>query len=226
MITSEKIAEFVEMCTRNNNIRCEKPVGEDLVFVFDIDDCLYQNSEISKHEANHVKNGFLNLSNLTEDDWQMHCSTFNLYREVFFSLFNIHPSDFCKVFDMPELHKFVTPDFELRELLQQISIRKFCFTNGSKERANMVLSYLQLESIFEAVVCADTIETEFICKPMSEAFEFFERYVGITTPKNIYFFDDSERNIQAAKRNGWNAMHVTVDIKECIKEVLSKINIS
>lgn len=223
MSDSEK---FVEMCTRNNNLRHNMPTGNDLILVFDIDDCLYQSVELANHHADYVKNGFINLSKLTEDDWHMHCTSFPLYRELFFKLFNIHPSDFCKVFDMPELHKFVSPDLDLKTLLESIKIRKFCFTNGSKERAKLVLSYLQIEHIFEAIVCSDTIDTEFICKPMAEAYKFFENYTGVTDPKKIYFFDDSEKNIKNAISHGWNAVHVNIDIKDCIKNVLSEIKMA
>lgn len=81
-----------------------------------------------------------------------------------------------------------------------------------------------MEDVFEAVVCTDSLETEFIGKPRPEAFDFFMRYAGITiSPNKIYFFDDSERNINGAKANGWNSVHVINDLKECIKDVMNAI---
>lgn len=216
--------KFIEMCTRNCNFRHDNPVGENIVFVFDIDDCLYSSVEMQEFEANHVKSSFIALSNRTEDEWNLH-SSFNLYRQVFFSLLDMHPSDFCCVYDMPQIDKYLCPDIELINILEKIKIRKFCFTNGSKGRATAILSHLKIDHLFEAIVCADSVETEFICKPMPTAFKFFENYAGILDPKKVYFFDDSKKNITGALECGWNALHVTVtkDIKECIKEVLDKI---
>lgn len=211
--------KFIEMCSRNSSLRHPFPIKDQPILVFDIDYCLYQSIEMAEHESTFIKKSFLDLSKSSEEEWASHQNTFNLYREIFHAMFDIPPSVFSTTFEIPSIHNFIKPDSELREILEKMPLRKVCFTNACKVRANHILTYLQLDHIFDVVICADTQETEFICKPMNKAYEFLMNYMGIEDPKNVHFFDDSEKNILGARRIGWNATHVTGDIKKHLKEI-------
>lgn len=214
--------KFVEMCTRNMLLRHPVPVGDEKVLIFDIDYCLFQSEGMKKHEHASVISRFLELSKGTEEEWYSHLLNFGLFRQIFYSLFGIHPSEFSRSYDIPDLGSFVKPDPELREMLEAVPLRKFCFINGCKERASSVLKYLQLSHVFEAVVCADVVETEFICKPTARSYKFVEDFLGISAPGSIFFFDDTLKNVDAARAAGWNAVHVASSIKDYLKDFINK----
>lgn len=123
------------------------------------------------------------------------------------------------------------PDPVLRHLLLNLPIRKVIFTNADKIHAAKVLRGLGLEDCFEGIICFETLnepdgelldagnlfdvlehsvrphpgaelpKTPVLCKPSEFAMECALRLANIE-PGRAIFFDDSVRNIQAAKRVG------------------------
>lgn len=213
---------YVEMCIRNVGLVIENPIGDNKVLIFDIDHCLYHNKEAVDNESNFIKNLFVEMSQKTEDEWLSHLSAMGLFRAVFYNLLNIHPAEFAERYEDRTIVDHIVPDPELRSLLSRIKCRKFCFTNGGKARAHKILRQLGIEDLFEVVICADTVETEFICKPDPPAFEFVENLLGITNKNNIYFFDDTPSNVKGAVTMGWNACLVDCDLKEQLKAHLDE----
>lgn len=212
---------YIEMCTRNANLTVEDPIGDRKIMIFDIDHCLYHNKEAVVNEFNFVRNLFVEMSQQTEDDWHRHLSAMGLFRAVFYNLLDVHPTDFATRYEDEAIVGHITPDPEVRLLLSSTGCRMFCFTNGGKTRAQKILQQLEIEDLFEAVICADTVETEFICKPNRQAFDFVERVLGITDRKNVYFFDDMASNISAATEIGWNANLIDCNLKEVLRTHLS-----
>lgn len=207
----------MEMCSRNNNKVINNPVGSAEALIFDIDHCLYHSKELMEHELLTMSSMLSQFSAGVENDLYKHMDTYHLFREIFFRLFGIHPAEFSCKYELPEFEKYFIPDPELRSMLESLDCRKFCFTNGQRDRAARILRYLGLEHIFELVICADVDDTEFICKPQPHAFAFVERYLGIADRSKVFFFDDSLKNIEAAKVAGWNAYLVDGDIKAHLK---------
>ncbi|KAL0915101.1 hypothetical protein M5K25_015502 [Dendrobium thyrsiflorum] len=123
------------------------------------------------------------------------------------------------------------PDPILRHLLLSLPIRKVIFTNADKVHAARVLSKLGLEDCFEGIICFESLndpnyefcgsnnlfdilehsarpiagaelpKTPILCKPSEFAMELALKLANID-PQRAIFFDDSVRNIQAAKRIG------------------------
>ncbi|ORD94034.1 hypothetical protein ECANGB1_1195 [Enterospora canceri] len=58
-------------------------------------------------------------------------------------------------------------------------------------------------------------------KPNIDGFRFIERYLGITNPGQIHFFDDKAENIKGAKDAGWNGHLVANDTISQIDEAVS-----
>ncbi|KAI5148508.1 hypothetical protein ENBRE01_0369 [Enteropsectra breve] len=206
--------KYIEMSTRNGQKAVSIPVGSQKVLVFDIDDCLYTHPEMNTNFCTMLKEKFLERANLPETQWAEHNKQFGLFRELFFRKFNMHPSEFDALYELPSLNFALARDELLIEMLSKIKHRMFCFTNGSKERAKKLLKTLGIEHFFECVFCADTVDTEFISKPSLDSFTFVEKVLGIKGSKNIHFFDDSERNIDGARAAGWSAYLVKEDIKD------------
>lgn len=124
------------------------------------------------------------------------------------------------------------PDPVLRHLLLSLPIRKVIFTNADKVHASKALSRLGLEDCFEGIICFESLndpnyelcaaasnlfdifehsaspvagaelpKTPVLCKPSEFAMEHALRLANID-PQRAIFFDDSVRNIQAAKQIG------------------------
>lgn len=123
------------------------------------------------------------------------------------------------------------PDPILRHLLLSLPIRKVIFTNADKVHAAKVLSRLGLEDCFEGIICFESLndpnhqlcgasklfdifehsgrpiagvelpKTPVLCKPSEFAMELALKLANID-PQRAIFFDDSVRNIQAAKQIG------------------------
>ena len=211
-------SKYVEMCSRNMENKFEPKVGNEKVLIFDIDQCLYHVPELEYFENTNIKSAFLSLSKLTEQMVDGIFSTVDLYRMAFFKILDMHPSHFCKTYEDEHPPRFIEKDPLLIEILSNIKIRKFCFTNGTKNRASKILQHMELEDLFEAVICTDSIDTEFICKPQITAYQFVENYLGIESRRNVYFYDDSEKNINAAISFGWNGILVKKgDLKDHLK---------
>lgn len=211
-------SKYVEMCSRNMINKIKIQVGNEKVLIFDIDQCLYHVPELEHFEFTSIRTAFLSLSKLTEQVADGIFSTVDLYRMAFFKVLDMHPSDFCRTYEDEHPPRFIERDPQLIELLSKIKIRKFCFTNGTKNRASKILQHMGIEDLFECVICTDSVDTEFICKPQPLAFQFVEDYLGITNRSSVYFYDDSEKNINGATAFGWNA-YVVKDgnIKELLQ---------
>lgn len=195
--------KYIEMCSRNKDVRLEKPVGKEKVLIFDIDYCLYHSLEMHAHEEVFVREAYIKQSGHTEMQWAENLMNFNLFREIFYHVLNMHPLDFVK-------------NYELEPSLVIFHAEKF------------VLAHLGIEDMFEAVICCDHLETEFMCKPLLDSYLFTERLLGIEDRKNVYFFYDSIQNVNAAESAGWNAFLVHGNIKDYLKnhQELRKINVA
>ncbi|KAI4290865.1 putative hydrolase of the HAD superfamily [Pancytospora philotis] len=211
--------KYVEMSTRNKKCTIAEPVGEGAALVFDIDNCLYHSPEYLGQEMTSIRSMLLDSKRLTEKEWADSFQMGKLFREVLFRVIGLHPTAYSDMFDTSEPADFLAEDAELREILQALPHRKFCFTNGGVKRARKILQHLRIEECFELVFCADEVDTEFISKPKPEAYAFVDAALGTASRSQIHFFDDSAENVAAAKSHGWNGYLVENNIKQHLREI-------
>lgn len=107
------------------------------------------------------------------------------------------------VHDVP-LDNYLSPNPQLRALLESIPTRKFIFTNADAAHARRVLARLELESCFDGIVDILTIEP--YCKPMPESFEIAQHLAGEPDPRRCVMIDDLPHTIRAARARGWLAL--------------------
>jgi len=140
------------------------------------------------------------------------------------------------VHDLP-LEKYILPDPGLRNLLLGLPQKRWIFTNADTNHAIRVLSILGINECFTGII--DIRAMEFACKPDKIA---YQRALAITAeedPTQCVLFDDSFRNLSAARamgfftvlvgKNGQNpsvdrtisSMH---DLRVCIPELWQKNN--
>lgn len=104
------------------------------------------------------------------------------------------------VHDVP-LIDYITPEPRLRDVLEQIPLRKLIFTNADRNHANRVLDILGLQGIFEDII--DIIDIAPYCKPQPEAFQIALQRAGNPDPRACLMLDDSPRNLATAQSLGF-----------------------
>jgi pyrimidine 5'-nucleotidase len=211
-----------------------RPVGHERVLLFDIDDCLYDAENGMQADE---KRRLMELFEQLKVD-RKNCPAFHeayastsLYQELFYLHLNIEPKKFWEIFTVPRFHEYIHEDAELREFLKSIPIRKWCFTNGNRERALSILTLLGITECFEGVFCADNHDMDFIGKPKSGSYKMVVETLGIKNPANVYFFDDALGNIVAARELGWNAYRVEpgvriIDLVKGVSEIFANRTVS
>ncbi|TBU01130.1 putative pyrimidine 5'-nucleotidase [Hamiltosporidium magnivora] len=193
------------------------------VFVFDIDDTLFPTHKISS--------GFNKISGLFNTIPDRPLKDFLIKKEKFWTrkteeVCEKIVEEFLQMNEFSELSTILSHlkfKKELKETLQGIQHRKICFTNANNVWAYYVLKELDLLDCFDVIIHRESENSvTSVCKPNEKAYEFVEKFLGIST-SNIYFFDDDSANIEAASKRGWKAFQVTESLVDVIKESLESL---
>ncbi|KAI9118386.1 hypothetical protein K1719_010718 [Acacia pycnantha] len=192
--------------------------------LFDVDDTLYPLSSGLLEECTHNIIEYM-VQRLGIDDKEAPGMNQFLYKSYGTSMAGLKAVGYD--FDYDDYHSFVHgrlpyeklhADFHLRTLLLSLPVRKVIFSNANKVHVAEVLKRLGLEGCFDEIICFETLNqsdasgsafapTSILCKPQEIAFEVALRKADIN-PRKTLFFDDSIRNIQAAKRVGLHTVWV------------------
>ena len=93
----------------------------------------------------------------------------------------------------------------MNHLLLQIPHEKYIFTNGSYSHADLVLDKLENKDLFTDIVSTDMVFDNL--KPAPIMYEAAIRKFNIGRNEEVFFFEDSEENLEMAKkRYGWNTI--------------------
>ena len=103
------------------------------------------------------------------------------------------------VHDLP-LHEFLKPDPILREVIASLPTRNLIFTNADVPHARRVLTALQLDDLFDAVVDVNAVSP--YCKPMPESFAIAMDLADEPDPRRCVMIDDLARTTRAALNVG------------------------
>ena len=101
--------------------------------------------------------------------------------------------------------------------IKSMQARRWILTNAGPVHAKRVIDILNVDNLFEGVIYCDYSEPDFCAKPQRRAYERAEEIVrscgGSTVDhENIYFIDDSLRNIQQAHMEmGWRSAWLCED---------------
>ncbi|MBP1701513.1 MAG: putative pyrimidine 5-nucleotidase [Chloroflexi bacterium] len=109
------------------------------------------------------------------------------------------------VHDLP-IEQYLHPAPLLRDLLLDMSLPRWIFTNASAGHARRVLEVLGLSDCFRGII--DIFALDFACKPEIEAYQRALRVAGENSPQNAVLFDDSLRNLSPARRLGFTTVLV------------------
>lgn len=113
---------------------------------------------------------------------------------------NVDAEDYLAfVHDLP-LKDYLTPNPLQRKVIASLPSRKLIFTNADVNHAKRVLSVLQLDDLFEAIVDVNAVAP--YCKPMPESFAIAQELANEPDPRKCVVIDDLSRTTRAALEVG------------------------
>ena len=171
--------------------------------LFDCDGVLYQDLEavfgqVSKKMTEYISKK-LNLDLKVAKELQR--SYFHKYNTSLNGLMihhNIPPKEFLDYVHDIDL-SFLEKDKTLRNELESSNLRKFVFTNGSKEHVKNITTSLGIDDQFENVF--DIVDAKYNPKPAAKAFDLMLEKFKID-PKETLYIEDIAKNLSIGKERG------------------------
>ena len=171
--------------------------------LFDCDGVLYQDLEavfgqVSKKMTEYISKK-LNLDLKVAKELQR--SYFHKYDTSLNGLMihhNIPPKEFLDYVHDIDL-SFLEKDQTLRKELESANLRKFVFTNGSKEHVKNITTSLGIDDQFENVF--DIVDAKYNPKPAEKAFDLMIEKFKID-PKETLYIEDIAKNLSIGKARG------------------------
>ena len=171
--------------------------------LFDLDGVLYQDLEavfgqVSKKMTKYISNKLgLDLKKAKE----LQTNYFHKYNTSLNGLMinhDIEPEEFLKYVHDIDL-SFMKKDMILRKELENLNLKKFIFTNGSKEHANNITTHLGINDLFDGLF--DIVEAKFNPKPTAKAFDLMLNKFKINPIETLYI-EDIAKNLSIGKERG------------------------
>ena len=171
--------------------------------VFDLDGVLYPDLEavfgqVSKKMTEYISNKLgLNLKRAKE----LQTNYFHKYNTSLNGLMihhKINPDEFLKKVHDIDL-SFMKKDIVLRKELEKLNLKKFIFTNGSKEHAINITTHLGINDLFYGLF--DIVDAEFSPKPTAKAFDLMVKKFKIDPHETLYI-EDIAKNLSIGKERG------------------------
>ena len=94
---------------------------------------------------------------------------------------------------------FLKKDTLLREELLKLDVKKFVYTNGSRDHVNNITKHLGIDDLFDGVF--DIVDGQFIPKPQIEPFKILIKKFEII-PEETVFIEDIAMNLSPGKKLG------------------------
>ena len=171
--------------------------------LFDCDGVLYQDlkavfGQVSKRMTNYISKK-LNLD--IKKAKELQTKYFHKYNTSLNGLMihhDVQPKDFLKYVHDIDL-AFMDKDLVLREELINLNLKKFVFTNGSKEHVENIIKHLGIEDQFNGIF--DIVDAKFHPKPEAKAFDLMVKKFKID-PKETLYIEDIAKNLSIAKVRG------------------------
>jgi len=193
-----------------------KPV--DVVF-FDCDDCLYQNNWST---AQKITNSIA-----------AYTKQLGVSKEKAYELYQTHGTcikgllvegliDEAGVEDfLVKVHQIsyedILPDPALGSMIARVQPKRFVFTAAAREHAERCLDKLGIKDLFLGII--DTRVCKLETKHSEAAFQAAMAFAKTDDAASCLLIDDSVKNIQAAKRQGWQTVLVGMTSRDTGKPI-------
>jgi len=120
--------------------------------------------------------------------------------------FEIDPSDYLTYVHKLDYPSLISPDSELRQVLESLPQKKYVFTNASAEHARNVLDALQLADLFSGII--DIVAVGYANKPDRIAYVRALELIGSPAPEVCLLADDHLENLRPAHAMGMTTVLV------------------
>ena len=169
-------------------------------FIFDCDGVLYKDldavfGQVSKKMGKYISRK-LNVDLKKAKELQR--NYFHKYNTSLNGLMihhKIDPHEFLKYVHDINLD-FLKKDTLLREELLKLDVKKFVYTNGSRDHVNNITKHLGIDDLFDGVF--DIVDGQFIPKPQIEPFKVLIKKFDIN-PEETVFIEDIAKNLSVKK---------------------------
>jgi pyrimidine 5'-nucleotidase len=178
---------------------------------FDLDDTLYDKDNGLWEAIRQRMTEYLQdpLGFPPEEIQEIRQSYYETYGTTLRGLQNHHQVDendfLAFVHDLP-LEQYISPDPQLRRMLESLEQPKRIFTNADANHAQRVLQTLDVEDCFSGII--DVRALGFLCKPDKQAYIRALKLAGENIPANCVLLDDSIRNLTPAHQIGFTTVLV------------------
>jgi pyrimidine 5'-nucleotidase len=175
------------------------------VLFFDLDDTLYPNTN-GLWEAIRVR-----MTDYLRDPLGFHPKEIQDIRQSYYETYGttlrglqthheVDENDYLAyVHDLP-LEEFISPDPQLRKMLESLPQKKWIFTNADADHAKRVIRALDIDDCFSGII--DVRALGFLCKPDHQAYQRALDLAGEPDPHQCVMLDDSLRNLKPAHQAG------------------------
>ena len=171
--------------------------------LFDCDGVLYQDLEavfgqVSKRMTQYISK---KLKIDLKEAKELQTNYFHKYNTSLNGLMihhDIPPTEFLQFVHDIDL-SFMEKDIVLREEIKKLDLRKFVFTNGSKEHVKNITTHLGIDDLFDDVF--DIVDADYYPKPAAKAFDLMVKKFDIN-PKETIYIEDIAKNLSIGKERG------------------------
>ena len=171
--------------------------------LFDCDGVLYQDLEavfgqVSKRMTQYISK---KLKIDLKEAKELQTNYFHKYNTSLNGLMihhDIPPTEFLQFVHDIDL-SFMEKDLVLREEIKKLDLRKFVFTNGSKEHVKNITTHLGIDDLFDDVF--DIVDADYHPKPAAKAFDLMVNKFDIN-PKETIYIEDIAKNLSIGKERG------------------------
>lgn len=187
-----------------------------LVWIFDLDNTLHNatphifphiNRSMTAYLQQHLGLDEKAASELRVHYWQRYGATLS-------GMMKHHDTDpahfLWHTHQFPELQRMVLSDPLLRHVLLKLPGRKLVFSNAPQRYAHAVLKLLRVDDLFDDVFAIE--HTDYRPKPQVAGFMRLLRKHRLN-PAQCVMVEDSEENLQAAKRLGMRTVWVNAKLR-------------
>ena len=171
--------------------------------LFDCDGVLYQDLEsvfgqVSKRMTEYISEKLkINLAEAKK----LQTNYFHKYNTSLNGLMihhDIPPQEFLQYVHDIDL-SFMEKDIILRSEIEKLNMKKFVFTNGSREHVRNITTHLGIDDLFDDVF--DIVDANFHPKPAAKAFDLMTKKFEIDPSETIYI-EDIAKNLSIGKKRG------------------------
>ena len=183
-------------------------------WVFDLDNTLYK-AECGLFDKVHILMGRFIEENLKLSSGEAQALRSKYYHQYGTTLrglmieHKINPDDYLNYVHQIN-YDVVSPNESLRDIIKELSGKKYIFTNANYGHVEKVLEKLKMEEIFDG--CFDISESDYLPKPHKEIYESFQKKFNLDNSSTA-MFEDLHINLKEPFSMGWETVWVTNNLE-------------